>query len=352
MMKMNKLKIFRYLIYLLTIGIIISTGCSKDDTTDTDLEGNWKVSYEFEGVGRTDAVSFTIGEEVYVGLGYNGSLGSNSADRLTDFWAFQKSNGTWKKVANFPGKARNAAVAFVIDGIAYVGTGYDGTTRLNDFWAYHPATNSWHQIADFGGSARYGAVAFAIGGTGYVATGNDGNYLKDLWAYNPTSNSWTQKASLAGSKRQDAVAFVHNEKAYIVTGTNNASLLTDFYYYDPATDAWTRLRNINSSNDDEDYDDDYGSGITRSNAAVFVLNNKAYLCCGTISGNTGTVWEYNIDTDLWAQKTSFEGSARQGAIGFDAGNYGFITTGTSGSSYFDDLWQFDPNAEQSSTDNY
>jgi len=335
--------------------LFIANSCSKDNSDDDDVYGNWKVSSEFEGLGRSNAVTFTIGDLVYVGLGYNKTLASEGNERPTDFWAFQKSSGTWKRVAPFPGKGRNSAVAFVVNGIAYVGSGYDGTNRLSDFWSYNPTTDTWVEIAnlaDFGGTARYGAVAFSLGSKGYISTGYDGNTLKDLWEYDPASNTWQQKASLAGSKRQDAVAFVYNNKAYVVSGTNNSSLLSDFYYYDQASDSWTRLRNINSSNDDEDYDDDYGSNITRSGASVFLLGNKAYLCCGRTTGVTNTVWEYNIDTDLWEPKTGMEGSAREYAIGFAQGGIGYITTGTNGSSYFDDLWEFYPDQEQTSTDNY
>ncbi|MFT4092914.1 MAG: kelch repeat-containing protein [Niabella sp.] len=330
------------------LGLLFVSSCSKDD--DDDYTGNWAVSYEFEGVGRTEAVSFTIDDVVYIGLGYDGD------DRLTDFWAFYSSTGTWKRVATFPGAARSGAAAFVVDGKGYVGSGYDGTSYLSDFWSYDPDSDSWTEVADlstYGGVARDGAVAFTLGSKGYICTGgNDDEWLKDLWEYDPTANTWTQKASLAGSKRKDAVAFVYNNKAYVVTGTNNSSLLTDFYYYDQSSDSWTRLRNINSSNDDESYDDDYGDNIKRSNASIILLSNKAYLCCGYKSGTTNTVWQYNIDDDTWEQKTSFEGSARQGAIGFSAGGVAYITTGTSGSTYFDDLWSFDPSADQDSDDNY
>ena len=47
--------------------------------------------------------------------------------------------------------------------------------------------------------------------------------------------------------------------------------------------------------------------------------------------------------DLWIERTSFEGSQRASAVGFAIGNLGYITTGV-GSSYFDDLWSFDPEA--------
>ncbi|MCH5686214.1 hypothetical protein LWM68_19320 [Niabella sp. W65] len=57
-------------------------------------------------------------------------------------------------------------------------------------------------------------------------------------------------------------------------------------------------------------------------------------------------------TAISGSRTSFEGASRQGAIGFSLGGVGYITTGTGGSTYFDDLWEFYPDQEQTSTDNY
>jgi len=163
-------------------------------------------------------------------------------------------------------------------------------------------------------------------------------------------NSWAQKASLGGSKRTDAVAFVYNSKAYVATGINNGSYLNDFWMYDPSTDTWTEKRKISSVSDDS-YDDDYGSNITRSSAAAFIMGNKAYLVCGNRSGVIGTAWEYDIANDTWLQKTSFEGTAREGAVAFTINNRGYLTTGNNSSSYFDDLWEFFPDAEVDDTDN-
>lgn len=335
----------KLLLNFLAAAILISfNACEKSSSDDEDLIGNWKRSSEFEGVGRTEAVTFTINDKVYVGGGFDGT------NRLNDFWEFNQSTGTWLRKAPFPGTARNSAVAFAVNGIGYVGTGYDGLNKLKDFWQYNPATDTWTQIADFGGTARYGAVAFSIGTKGYVSTGYDGNYLKDLWEYNPANNTWSQLASLAGSKRTDAVAFVYNNKAYIVTGVNNGSYLNDFWVYDPTTNSWEEKRKINSSSD-EDYDDDYGDYITRSNASVFIMNNNAYISNGYRSGVIGSTWRYDIANDLWKEKTSFEGTAREGALGFSSNNRGYITTGANSSSRFDDLWEFFPDAEQSDSDN-
>jgi N-acetylneuraminic acid mutarotase len=326
--------------------ILILSSCKKDSgDDDEDIIGNWKRSSEFEGVGRTEAVTFTIGNRLYVGSGYDGS------DRLNDFWSYDQTANTWFRIADFPGVARSSAVAFAVNGKGYVGTGYDDNDdRLKDFWEYDPASNTWKRIADFAGTARYGAVAFALGSKGYVTCGYDGNYLKDMYEYDPATNTWVQRASLGGSKRTDAVAFVNNGFAYVVTGSNNGSYLTDFWVYNPATNTWTEKRKINSVSDD-DYDDDYGDNIRRANAIAFVMNGKAYLTNGTRNGITGTTWEYNISSDTWVQKTAFEGSAREGGVGFSINNRGYITCGNNSSFRFDDMWEFFPDAEQDDNDN-
>jgi N-acetylneuraminic acid mutarotase len=335
--------LFKLAFIFLTLAAFISS-CTKASTDDTDITGNWKRSSEFEGVGRTEGVTFTIGDKVYVGSGFDGT------NRLNDFWEYNQTSGTWLRKADFPGTARNSAVAFAVNGKGYVGTGYDGLNKLTDFWEYNPATNAWIRIADFAGTARYGATAFSIADKGYVTTGYDGNFLKDLWEYSPATNTWTQKASLTGSKRTEAAAFVYNSKAYILTGVNNGSYLNDFWMYDPATDSWTEKRKISSVSDDS-YDDDYSSYITRSNATAFIMNNNAFLVGGYGSGVIGSAWAYDIANDQWYEKTGFEGTAREGALSFTINNRGYFTTGSNSSSYFDDLWEFFPDADQEDSDN-
>src|SRR5688572_17632923 len=78
--------------------------CEKSVTTE-ELVGNWKRRAEFDGNGRIEAVTFTIGDKIYAGGGYNGT-------RLQDFWVFNQTTNTWVGIAPFPGTARNSAVAF------------------------------------------------------------------------------------------------------------------------------------------------------------------------------------------------------------------------------------------------
>ncbi|MFH0756780.1 MAG: kelch repeat-containing protein [Bacteroidota bacterium] len=319
------------------VGILIVCGLmmiiqSCDDDEDEDLIGNWVELSEFEGYARSDAVGFTINNTAYITTGYNGD------GRLTDLWEYNSEEDVWTQKADFPGAPRNAAVAFGTSSKGYIGTGYDGDSKLSDFWEYDPVLDSWSQIADFPGTARYGAIAFAIGDKGYVGSGYDGSYLKDFWEYDSGTGEWTKKTSIGGSKRKDAVSFVIDGMGYVCTGISSGSYETDFLMYDPSLDKWTKKRAIANATD-EDFDDEY-STLTGKSGVAFTIGHRGYLI--TESNN---VWEYDPVADLWEQKTSLEGSTRTEAIGFTVNDIGYVVTGRSGSSYFEDVWTLYPDDE-------
>jgi|WetSurMetagenome_2_1015567.scaffolds.fasta_scaffold262625_1 N-acetylneuraminic acid mutarotase len=337
---MNR-KTFRFctLFFFLIIIIPFLNSCQK--TEDDDLTGNWVRLSDFDGLARCDAVGFSIGIKGYIGTGYDGDK------RLSDFWEYDVSKNSWTQKADFPGIARNSAVGFGTDSKGYIGTGFDGKNKLNDFWEYDPPANSWTRKSDFQGSARYAAIGMSINNLGYIGTGFDGNYTKDFWEYNPETDAWTQKTSIGGSKRKDASCFQINGKGYIVTGIDNGTYQTDLWEYDPSTDIWTKKRPV-SNTSDEDYDNEYSSIIGISKVG-FALDGKGYLATGGQSSGTD-VWEYDPSTDLWVERTAFEGSLRADAVGFSIGNLCYLTTGKSGSYYFDDLWSFEPGATYNEDD--
>ena len=253
---------------------------------DDDLMGKWYRRSDMDGVARSDAAFFTIGDKGYVVGGYDGK------DRLSDCWEYDMDLDQWTQKADFPGVARNSAVATAVDDKGYLGTGYDGINYLNDFWEFDPTANTWTQKADYPGSARYGAVAFGTGGKAYVGCGYDGNYLKD------------------------------------------------FYAFDPATATWTQLRDISNSSDD-DYDDDYTS-IVREFGVAFVIDGVAYFTCGASGSIHTDTWKYYPTSDLWEEVRGFKGTGRTAAASFSSGKKGFVVSGKSGTTRFDDIWEFHP----------
>ena len=192
-----KKTIERVLFSLFLSGTLLFSGCSTDDEED-ELVGNWKKISDFEGVARCSAVAFTVNGTAYIATGGYGGY----KYRLDDLWAYNEANGTWTQKASMPATARTYAVGFGTDRAGYVGLGYDGDNYLRDFWKYDPANNEWSKASDFGGSARRAAVAFSVGGVGYVGCGYDGNHLKDFWKYDETADSWVQVTSIGGSVLQ------------------------------------------------------------------------------------------------------------------------------------------------------
>lgn len=326
-------------VLVLILAVPLFNSC-KSKTTE--LVGNWVELSDFDGVPRTDAVGFAIGSKGYIGTGYDGDV------RHVDFWEYDVTKNSWTQKADFPGVARHGASGFGTDTKGYIGLGNDGKNKLKDFYEYDPTSNTWTKKADFGGPARASAVAMTINNKGYIGTGYDVIYFKDFWEYTPGTDTWKQVASLGGSKRREAASFVIAGKGYVTTGIDNNDYQTDLWQYDPSNDTWTKKRAI-ANLSDESYDDNYTT-IKGIGKVGFSINGKGYLATGGQSGTGTEVWEYDPATDLWIEKTSFEGSSRGYAVGFAINSRGYVTTGKSSSYYLDDIWALDPNAVYNAND--
>jgi len=269
----------------------------------------------FKGTAREDAVCFTIGDTVYVGLGR-----STNYTPVDDFWKYSLSTNRWERIKPFPGGKRTAAVAFTIGNLAYVGLGYGDNynNTQKDFYSYNPATNSWTRVADFGGIDRCCATAFVIDGIAYVGLGERRNdQLSDFWKYDPIANSWIQTSAFSGGKRSSSSSFSFNGKGYVVGGFYTVSALItpygDINEYDPATGNW--VKNVS-----------YNSNLSRSySGTAFVFRDNAYICYG---GNTDVV-EYNPLSDEFknfGNLVSFS-DERNGPISFVIGDSAYIGLG-------------------------
>ncbi len=345
------------------------TSCNSSPTTTT-LPGSWDKLGDFEGYPRGGAVNFIINGVAYVGGGYNYDLQQQgTSGRLNDFWKYDQAADTWTKVAPFPGTARSQAVAFTLNGKAYVGTGTDGINDLSDFYEFDPsngATGTWTQKRSFAltspaslpadASPRHGCIAFTVNdGSKDRAFVGGGHYLgdlKDLWEYDQTNDVWIQRPSIGGSKRQNGFVMVINNIAYVGGGLDGSRYVNDFYKFDvtklDAGVPWTALNSLTGK-------DANGNAIVqpkpRESAVTFTIDGMGYLMLG--NPGYGDTWQYNPATDLWAQYFSFtsnvpiSGASRYGAVAFaltsNGTTYGYMTTGgPSASSKFDDCWRFDP----------
>jgi len=121
---------------------------------------------------------FTINNKGYVLFGSN------------YFWEFDPVNLKWTRLANFPGPARGEPVSFVLDGLAYMGTGTSNATIFNDIWKYDPTADSWTFVCSMPNPRTLG-VAFTINGKAYLGYGRyqyeDYKYfdLYDFYEFDP-----------------------------------------------------------------------------------------------------------------------------------------------------------------------
>ena len=355
---------------LMLLGVLFS--CSKASLNYTQ-NGNWVSRAAFPGVPMGNGTSFVVDNAAYVGTGTNPNDPNHRLITMYKYVAadadpnnptgYQNAYGQWTQIANFAGSPRSNAVGFAIGSLGYIGSGLanDGFTPLADFYSYNPANNSWAQIDSIHDATRnyprFDAVAWGFDSVGYVLTGTDNQlYFGDVWKYSPASNSWSIQPFMPGSPRSAAVTWVYNKKGYLLTGTTPSgtfavgSACYDFWSFDPSPSAagnpWKRLRDISNTNPDT-YDDGY-TNIIRSHASGFVLlgqptGDKGYITLGSNGTVYNFTWEYDFATDLWTEKTPYEGSPRTGAVGFTIQGRGFVATGINGATGYSDTREFFPN---------
>ncbi len=368
---MKRINITLFAIMLLAILF----SCTRTNLTYTQ-SGNWVSRATFQGVAVGAGACFVVNDAAYVGTGINPltpnvkltSMFKYSAAQIkaTPF-GYDSAYGTWSQVTDFPGQPRSNAVGFSIGNTGYLGGGLanDGFTPLNDYYAYTPG-GGWTQIDSlvdqFGNShPRYDAVAFSFDTTAYVLTGTDNyNYFNDIYRYSPSTNSWIALPAMPGSKRSGAITWVYKGQGYLVTGYTNGSKWAsgtscyDFWRFKPGADndttSWTRLHDIFNTNA-ATFDDGY-TNIVRAHGVGFIelgtsIGDKGYVTLGSLNnGDVVFTWEYDFATDLWTEKTPYEGTARTGAVGFSLQNQtrGFVATGLNQGSTaaFSDCEEFFP----------
>ncbi len=168
----------------------------KDFYQYNPTTSKWEQITGLYGNKRKEAVAFVIDNVAYVGMGVNNN------NYIYDFWKFDPSdsiNNTWILLRNISNTNENESydddyndivgaegVAFTSGGKGYITTGGRGTSGKVT-WEYDPSTDLWHKKTDFEGLARKGAIAFTLNDVGYVLTGfvSNGYYSSDIWYFQP-----------------------------------------------------------------------------------------------------------------------------------------------------------------------
>ena len=92
--------------------------------TNTSTNNKWIKKADVGGGPRGWAFAFSINGKGYAG---GGDPTGNFSTFLKDVWEYDPSMDIWTQKGDFPGAGRDAAFSFVLNGIAYMGCGYNGS---------------------------------------------------------------------------------------------------------------------------------------------------------------------------------------------------------------------------------
>lgn len=184
-----------------------------------------------------------------------------------------------------------------------------------------------------------GSKGYMGGGEGYLPTSrqNVTQTLSDFWQYDPASNAWTQEANLLAPLERTAT-FVVGTQGYIATGfeytMTQAHWSNQLYQYDQASNTWTQKA-------------DLPAGV-RLDAVGTSAGGEGYVGTGDNSNTAyfNDWWQYDPPTDHWTQKANLPGYwGRSAASSFNIGPYALITCGNVwATGTVNDLWMYIPSS--------
>lgn len=196
-----------------------ASGLTKDFYTYNATTNTWTQIQDFPGIERRGAVAYSEDNHGFIGTGAAGVL-------LNDFWMYDATLDTWIQKAPFPGSPRSGAVAWgAAFPLGYIALGEDNFNEFKkDVWEYNYYTNSWIQRSDFPSTGRKNAVAFTISGVAYVGTGFDGTFHDDFYAYSGT-------AGISGIKEIKSISFYPNPTNSLIQITSVQNDLIGYRIY-------------------------------------------------------------------------------------------------------------------------
>jgi N-acetylneuraminic acid mutarotase len=259
----------------------------------------------------------------------------------------------WKRTSDFPGVSRMRPVAFAIGNKGYVGLGVGYIDFLKDFWEYDPEKDKWNQLPDFPGDGRQSSVAFVIDSKAYVCLGNSYNSITDsytayteTWEFDPVGNVWSRKADFPGKKRNYGVGFSINGKGYAGLGSSyydpNSGYPRDFWEYDPLTNSWKRLADIESAYFEHLRFNIY-LGFSYDIGFFQSTDSHGYMGAAKEDWYHFDIYQYQAGPDKWVNYVSYPGIGYNNVNGFAHSGKLYLGFGRDEYDYSkSDFWEFDP----------
>lgn len=193
----------------------------------------------------------------------------------------------------------------IVGGDVYVFGGEDGVTsgKCNDLWKYTVATNTWTQLNPTGPpAARSGHTLTAYNNKLYVFGGYSTTWLNDIWVYDISANTWTQltpSGTAPTVRRYHSAVASSAGKIYIWAGEQSGGKLNTLWEYNISTNAWAQKTPASPPS-------------ARSAPAAAVYSDIMYVFGGYSAVSPNYIeedwWKYDIGANTWTQLTPTGGT--------------------------------------------
>jgi N-acetylneuraminic acid mutarotase len=296
----------------------------------------------------------------------NGSLSPQASEAL----ALSASALIWVDMPDMPNARYNMGVAATTDGKIYVMGGDNWScTPLDNMEVFDPATNAWSILSPMP-TPRWGVRSTALDGKIYAIGGNSDDCGEQIMGtvevYDPATDTWETRTPMPTPRAAMGVASA-NGKIYAMGGIIEAGGVTSIVEeYDPFTDTWTQKADMPIMNYSfgivaadngiiytfggsmmmdaafayDTVTDDWTSvspmPTPRDTFAATRGSNGNIFAVGGFSGSgpTGSVEEYNPQTDTWFVQTPIpssragHGMAASGEVIYAIGGFGYDANGS------------------------
>lgn len=235
----------------------------------TPADDRWQAAGETPLRARVSSCACVVGEKVYVGLGFNGKVYTESA-YLRDWWEYTPTSNTWRRLSDYPNDHTVGAVAYADGGKIYCVHGF-GSSFTAEVACYDIASDTWtiQPRLHYPERASMAGAGGTTQGRHFFGTGYSTKSLNE-WFEVDLQGEWTKRRNVPG-KREMSVGVGTDQYLYLAGGQHFGGTLTDGVVYDdilryhPDEDRWT----IAGRTDEKAY-----------NRIGFCLEGKAYIGLG------------------------------------------------------------------------
>jgi N-acetylneuraminic acid mutarotase len=210
----------------------------------------------------------------------------------------------------------------------YYGLNYDNEVDERFMNAIDPVTGEYEAVPEFPGTPVVNPTCFVLGNNGYLMGGltDGGSVANQYWQYNFTTHQWTNLGGMPGGARYGGAAIVLDDKVYFGLGYS-ITFINGHPVKRHKKDWLAMTAGSTLAIERADF-----PGELRSLSKSFIINGKLYTGWGNGAGTTGVLndlWEYNPETNKWAQRSSCPAEpANLASIGvFGLGNAGYLVKG-------------------------